>query len=136
MQLSYALTLALQLLAVDALTLPPITLPGVPKTRPQIHVGPKTLKTKLPKVSPPRHKTCHVMGGTADDSAAFLKALHSCNHGGHVVLDKGVIYTIGTVMDLTFLHSVDLGPYLSLKLCLQLLTVARYPGNANVHHGY
>jgi galacturan 1,4-alpha-galacturonidase len=111
MQLSYVLTLALQLLAVDALTLPPITLPGVPRTRPQIHVGPKTLKTKLPKLSLPRYKTCHVKGGTKDDSKAFLKALHLCNYGGHVVLDKGVTYTIGTVMDLTFLHSVDIGPY-------------------------
>lgn len=115
MQLSYALTLALQLLAVDALTLPPFTFPGVPKNRPQIHVGPKTLKTKLPKLSLPRFKTCHVKGGTADDSAALLKAFHQCNYGGHVVLDKGVTYTIGTVMDLSFLHSVDWGVYLSLN---------------------
>ena len=134
MQLSYALTLALQLLAVDALNLP--TLPGVPKTRPQIHVGPKTLKTKLPRVSPPRHKTCHVKGGTADDSAALLESFHKCNNGGHVVLDKGVTYTIGTVMDLSFLNHVDWGPYLSLKLWLQILTVTRHPRDADVLHGY
>lgn len=113
MQLSYVLTLALQLLAVDALTVPGV--PGVPKTRPQIHVGPKTLKTKLPRNSPSRHKTCHVKGGTADDSAALLKSFHECNNGGHVVLDKGVTYTIGTVMDLTFLKHVDWGQYSSLK---------------------
>ncbi|KAL5349133.1 hypothetical protein ACLOAV_005421 [Pseudogymnoascus australis] len=110
MKLSYALTLALQLLTVDALTVPTSShpgVPGVPKTRPRINVGPKTLKTKLPKVSPPRHKTCHVKGGTSDDSAALLKSFHECNNGGHVVLDAGVTYTIGTVLDLTFLNHVD-----------------------------
>lgn len=117
MKLSYALTLALQLLTVDALTVPTYShpgVPGVPKTRPRINVGPKTLKTKLPKVSPPRHKTCHVKGGTADDSAALLKSFHACNNGGHVILDAGVTYTIGTVLDLTFLNHVDWGSYISL----------------------
>lgn len=114
MQLSYALTLALQLLAVGAL--PSFNAPGHQTTRPQLHVGPKCLKQKLPHNSPSRKKTCHVKGGTADDSAALLKAFHKCNNGGHVVLDAGVTYTIGTVLDLTFLKHVDWGLYLPLKL--------------------
>lgn len=117
MQLSYALTLALQLLAVGALpSLNTASHQTHETTRPQLHVGPKCLKNKLPHDSPSRKKTCHVKGGTADDSTALLKAFHKCNNGGHVVLDAGVTYTIGTVMDLRFLRNVDWGPYLPLKL--------------------
>jgi hypothetical protein len=132
MKLSYsaALALTLQFLAVDALTLP-----WVPKTRPAIHVGPKTLKTRLPELSLPRYKVCTVKGGTKDDSKALLAAFHKCNYGGHVILEAGTTYTISTVMDLTFLEFVDWGmillPLISYIL-LQLLTGARNPGNPNV----
>lgn len=54
------------------------------------------------------HKTCFVTpsaGLGEDDTPAILKAFHKCNNGGTVVLDGD--YTIGSPLDLTFLHAVD-----------------------------
>lgn len=55
-----------------------------------------------------RTKECFVTakGDGGDDSEAILSALNDCNNGGKVVLDAN--YTIGTVLDLTFLESVDI----------------------------
>ncbi|KAL1999933.1 hypothetical protein VTN02DRAFT_3789 [Thermoascus thermophilus] len=57
-----------------------------------------------------RTKVCHVpsRGDGTDDSAAILRALHECNHGGKVVFDQDKHYTIGTALDLTFLKHIDL----------------------------
>ncbi|KAF7966000.1 hypothetical protein HWV62_40503 [Athelia sp. TMB] len=56
-----------------------------------------------------RTKTCVVpaFGNGTDDSAAILKAFHTCNSGGSVVLSANKTYTIGTALDLTFLRHVD-----------------------------
>ncbi|KAL2007439.1 hypothetical protein VTN00DRAFT_8877 [Thermoascus crustaceus] len=57
-----------------------------------------------------RTKVCHVpsRGDGSDDSAAILRALHRCNHGGKVIFDPDKHYTIGTALDLTFLKHIDL----------------------------
>ncbi|TGJ80172.1 hypothetical protein E0Z10_g8607 [Xylaria hypoxylon] len=57
--------------------------------------------------SPPRTKTCSVtaLGSGKDDASQILDAFHTCNSGGTIVLDGN--YTIATVLDLTFLDSVD-----------------------------
>lgn len=57
-------------------------------------------------VSPERVTECFVVPTGGDDSEAFLAALQECNNGGKVVLDSN--YTIGSVLDLTFLDSIDI----------------------------
>ncbi|ETS78459.1 putative exopolygalacturonase X [Pestalotiopsis fici W106-1] len=57
-------------------------------------------------VSPERETECFVVPTGGDDSEVFLSALQECNGGGKVVLDSN--YTIGSVLDLTFLDSVDI----------------------------
>lgn len=61
--------------------------------------------------SPPRSKTCAVKTNGIDgrdDSAYILKAIKECNNGGHVIFERGKLYTIGTALDLTFLSNIDL----------------------------
>ncbi|KAI0174650.1 polygalacturonase [Pestalotiopsis sp. NC0098] len=57
-------------------------------------------------VSPERVTECFVVPTGGDDSEVFLAALQECNNGGKVVLDSN--YTIGSVLDLTFLDSIDI----------------------------
>ncbi|KAH9204166.1 pectin lyase fold/virulence factor [Leptodontidium sp. 2 PMI_412] len=57
--------------------------------------------------SPGRGKVCNVKGGTSDDSDAILKAFQQCNNGGHVILNTGVVYTVGKALDLRFLKHID-----------------------------
>lgn len=86
-------------------------LASVPTTRPIINVSPKTLEADLPIYSPQRNRTCTVKGGTEDDSSAIFRALKCCNNGGHVLLEEGVTYTVGTALNLTFLQHVDIGTF-------------------------
>ncbi|KAG5939101.1 hypothetical protein E4U59_003315 [Claviceps monticola] len=77
--------------------------------RPDLKAHPLPPATPFRK-SPARnaHKTCFVTpsaGLGEDDAPAILKAFHKCNNGGTVVLDGD--YTIGSPLDLTFLHAVD-----------------------------
>ncbi|KAF2754991.1 polygalacturonase precursor [Pseudovirgaria hyperparasitica] len=76
--------------------------------RPNIAVGPKSLGKPVHS-SPSRSKTCIIKSkeNGSDDSTAILSAFQQCNNGGHVVFTKGVKYTIGTALDLTFLRHVD-----------------------------
>jgi galacturan 1,4-alpha-galacturonidase len=81
-----------------------------PSTRPHIHLGPKTPR-KSPPQSLPRTKTCSVEShndGITDDAPFIIKALQTCNNGGHVIFTLGTNYTIGTAMNLTFLNSIDI----------------------------
>ncbi|KAI1843668.1 hypothetical protein JX266_010114 [Neoarthrinium moseri] len=73
--------------------------------RPDIEAYPFNAGRALPE-SPVRTKNCTVAASGGDDAAAILQALHDCNNGGTVILDAE--YTIGTVLDLTFLNSVDI----------------------------
>ena len=59
-------------------------------------------------ISPPRTKTCyvHAFGNGQDDSQTIFSAAKACNNGGTVAL-LDAEYTIGQVLDLTFLQSVD-----------------------------
>jgi galacturan 1,4-alpha-galacturonidase len=81
-----------------------------PSKRPQHPVAPHHPGKPLPS-SPERTKTCilQAKGNGADDSAAILKGIKSCNNGGHVVFPKDQKFTIGTALDLTFLNHIDLG---------------------------
>lgn len=73
--------------------------------RPNVKAYPHNCgRTEIP--SPAPTKECFVVPTGGDDSGVFLAALHECNNGGKVVLDSN--YTIGTVLDLTFLNSVDI----------------------------
>ncbi|KAH8198384.1 hypothetical protein TruAng_007481 [Truncatella angustata] len=74
-------------------------------TRPNTKAHPHNTG-KAHVTSPARTKECFVVPTGGDDSQAFLAALHDCNNGGKVVLDSN--YTIGSVLDLTFLQSVDI----------------------------
>lgn len=74
----------------------------------KVAIGPKPAFKPMP-VSTPRDRECVVKGGTAEDSAAILAAITSCNDGGRVVFSKGTTYTIGKALDLTKLHKIDLG---------------------------
>lgn len=77
--------------------------------RPNIQCHPHTPHKPVPS-HPARTKTCYVKshGNGTDDSAYILKAIKSCNNGGHVVFKQGVQYTIGTALDLTFLNHIDI----------------------------
>ncbi|KAM0813002.1 putative exopolygalacturonase X [Seiridium cardinale] len=57
-------------------------------------------------LSAERATECFVVPTGGDDSEVFLAALQECNNGGKVVLDSN--YTIGSVLDLTFLNSIDI----------------------------
>lgn len=104
-----------------------LLLPGswacIPAKRPVIEVSPKHLDTALPVYSPARNRSCTVIGGTQDDSAALLAALESCNNGGRVLLSSGVTYTIGTALDLTFLEHVDIGKRIDSMSKTTILTL-------------
>ncbi|KAI1320146.1 polygalacturonase [Xylariaceae sp. FL0255] len=88
-----------------ALALTEMSEPAI--SRPNIKPHPFNSGRPLP-VSPPRTKRCAVpaKGNGQDDAPHILSALHECNNGGTVVLDKN--YTIATALDLTFLEHVDL----------------------------
>jgi hypothetical protein len=74
----------------------------------QVAIGPKPPFKPMP-ASSPRDRECVVKGGSADDSAAILAAIGSCNGGGRVVFSKQTKYTIGKALDLTKLKQIDLG---------------------------
>jgi hypothetical protein len=74
----------------------------------QVAIGPKPAFKAMP-ASSTRDRECIVKGGSADDSAAILAAITSCNGGGRVVFSKGTTYTIGKALDLTKLKQIDLG---------------------------
>ncbi|CAG8956663.1 hypothetical protein HYFRA_00012207 [Hymenoscyphus fraxineus] len=79
-------------------------------SRPNISVFPKA-PANLPAPSPARNRTCNVEShgdSSMDDSEYVFSALQSCNDGGHVVFKKGINYTIGTALDLTFLNHIDI----------------------------
>jgi len=77
--------------------------------RPSISCHPKKPTKPLPPYHP-RTRTCTVAShiGSTDDSKYILSALHACNNGGHVVFKRGINYTIGTALDLTFLKHIDI----------------------------
>lgn len=76
----------------------------------KVTIGPKPAFKPMP-VSTARDRECVVKGGTAEDSAAVLAAITSCNDGGKVVFSAGTTYTIGKALDLTKLNKVDLGKF-------------------------
>jgi hypothetical protein len=76
----------------------------------QVKIGPKAPFKPMP-ASTPRDRQCAVKGGTADDSAAVMAAIKSCDGGGRVIFEKGTKYTIGKAMDLTKLKKIDLGEF-------------------------
>lgn len=73
-----------------------------------VKIGPKQPFKPMP-ASSPRDRQCAVKGGTADDSAAILEAVKSCNGGGRVVFSRETKYTIGKALDLTKLKQIDFG---------------------------
>ncbi|KAE9980196.1 hypothetical protein BLS_007011 [Venturia inaequalis] len=73
----------------------------------KVKIGPKPPFKPMP-VSTARDRECVVKGGTAEDSAAILAAIESCNDGGKVVFSEGTTYTIGKALDLTKLKKIDL----------------------------
>jgi galacturan 1,4-alpha-galacturonidase len=79
-----------------------------PQPQFQVKIGPKPPFKPMP-ASTPRDRQCAVKGGTADDSAAVLAAIKSCDGGGRVVFAKDTKYTIGKALDLTKLKQIDLG---------------------------
>jgi galacturan 1,4-alpha-galacturonidase len=81
----------------------------VPSKRPNYEIGPHHPGKPFPP-SPARTKTCIVKakGKGKDDSKNIMKAIKSCNNGGHVVFPKDKEFTIGTALDLTFLKHIDL----------------------------
>jgi galacturan 1,4-alpha-galacturonidase len=81
--------------------------------KPDIKAYPHNSCKSYPTV--PRTKECFVeaKGDGGDDADAILSALQECNQGGKVVLDAN--YTIGTVLDLTFLESIDIALSGSIK---------------------
>lgn len=109
------LSTALATLAIAALATPAQTAskigslsPNTGKTsisRPNVQPYPHNTG-RAAIVSPERETECFVVPTGGDDSEAFLSALQECNGGGKVVLDSN--YTIGSVLDLTFLDSVDI----------------------------
>lgn len=74
-------------------------------SRPNVKAYPHNSGRAQPP-SPARTKECFVVPTGGDDSDVFLAALNECNNGGKVVLDSE--YTIGSVLDLTFLNCVDI----------------------------
>lgn len=79
---------------------------GAPSiSRPDIQPYPHNSGRSL-AVSPARTTECFVVPTGGDDSDVFLAALEECNNGGKVVLDSN--YTIGSVLDLTFLNNIDI----------------------------
>jgi galacturan 1,4-alpha-galacturonidase len=98
-------SLTVALLAATSIASPAVSTGHT--TRPDIKPWPKNCGRPQPP-SPPRTRQCAVkaQGGGEDDAANILSALQKCNHGGTVVLDAN--YTIATVLDLTFLESVDI----------------------------
>lgn len=81
-----------------------------PSKRPNHPIAPHHPGKAFP-ISPARKRICTVKanGNGKDDSKNILKAIKSCNNGGHVVFPKDKNYTIGTALDLTFLKHIDLG---------------------------
>ncbi|RLL95287.1 hypothetical protein CFD26_101708 [Aspergillus turcosus] len=77
--------------------------------RPDIVCHPHQCPGGLP-VFPERRRLCYVKnnGNGQDDSQHILSAIHECNYGGRVVFRKGVQYTIGTALDLTFMNNIDI----------------------------
>lgn len=82
-------------------------------TRPRIAHYPRTPERgAYINYAPPRNRVCNIKSyndGLTDDSKYILEALNSCNNGGHAVFQKGLKYTIGTALDLTFLNHIDIG---------------------------
>lgn len=78
--------------------------------RPEISYAPRK-PFKAMTTSPPRRKTCNIRsnGYGKDDSDNILSALKQCNNGGQVIFNPGATYTIGKVLDMTFLQSIDIG---------------------------
>lgn len=66
------------------------------------------------------HKVCHVKSGRKgnDDAGRIRDALHKCNNGGIVVLDKD--YTICSPLDLRFLKHVDIALTGKVEFCPEL----------------
>ncbi|KAF1846259.1 glycoside hydrolase family 28 protein [Cucurbitaria berberidis CBS 394.84] len=110
MRVSELLTFAL-LQASSAWSSPnePYEARTVPSKRPQHPIKPYHPGKAFPP-SPSRTKTCVVKanGNGTDDSQNILKAIKTCNNGGHVVFPKDKKFTIGTALDLTFLQHIDL----------------------------
>ena len=77
--------------------------------RPHVVIAPQHPYLPIPS-SPPRSRVCSVKsnGDGSDDSPNILKAIHSCNNGGHVVFSDSNKYIIGTALNLTFLQHIDL----------------------------
>lgn len=85
--------------------------------RPDIVPTPFTPYKAIPS-STPRTKTCFVKPSCTpgkDDSGKILAALHECNNGGTVVLDKD--YTICEPLDLRFLKHVDVALTGTVRFC-------------------
>jgi len=76
---------------------------------PEIQFKPYAPAKAIP-ASKARTKTCKLtaLGGGQDDSANILAAINKCNYGGSVVFTAGQSFTIGTAMDLSNLHDLDL----------------------------
>ncbi|KAI5778849.1 putative exopolygalacturonase X [Geopyxis carbonaria] len=60
--------------------------------------------------SPARHKTCVLppLPSGHDAAPSILAAAKRCNNGGTILFPAGRTYTVGTALDLTWLHHVDL----------------------------
>lgn len=76
----------------------------------RVSIGPKPPFKPMP-VSAARDRECVVKGGAAEDSAAILAAIESCNDGGKVIFSEGTTYTIGKALDMTKLSKIDLGKF-------------------------
>ena len=105
-----------------------------PKPHQPISIGPHHPYRPMPK-STTRTKTCVVptFGNGTDDSAAILKAFHTCNSGGSVVLSANKTYTIGTALDLTFLQHVDWGKLFLICRTYPLSSIWSRPKSGKKH---
>jgi galacturan 1,4-alpha-galacturonidase len=104
--------LSLALLQATAVVSTPLDSRGVKPSKCPNHPIKPHHPAKQPPLSAERNKTCIVenaRGSDQDDSDNILKAIKSCNNGGHVVFPKDQSYTVGTALDLQFLKHIDLG---------------------------
>lgn len=103
-----------------------------PSKRPLVEFSPNQPWKTFPS-SPPRHKICHVPSHndfTTDDSSYILSALQECNNGGRVVFPSNTSYVIGTALDLTFLHHIDL----DIQAYIQFTNDTDYWQSHGFHH--